>query len=411
MQKSGGVVIPMQLNSSNISYLVGKEEILTKMPDSKCVSPFRQDRIDFLNLVSRFLLADREAKEFPDVVTFAFWCRKASMEKQKERFEENFLSDYRLGRGMVFHIAPSNVAVNYAYSFVVGFITGNANVVRLPSRKFPQIDIINRAIKKALEEMTEMKQYICFLRYGREKEINDNLSMAADVRVIWGGNNTIQEIRKSNLKPRAGEIAFADRYSVCVINADQYLTLDNKIRKAEEFYNDTYLTDQNACTSPKILFWIGKEKKKAKEIFWPLIYEKVKKQYEYQSIQGVNKLTSFCRLAIEQEGVKWIPMPDNLLTRIEIKTLRKELLEYHDNSGYFLEYDMENIEELLPICDERIQTVSYIGNPDMFYPLLNQGIKGIDRIVPVGSTMDFDFIWDGYDLVERLTRKITVMRK
>ena len=38
--------------------------------------------------------------------------------------------------------------------------------------------------------------------------------------------------------------------------------------------------------------------------------------------------------------------------------------------------------------------------------LLTSGIKGIDRVVPIGKTMDFDFIWDGYDLISQLTRII-----
>ena len=43
----------------------------------------------------------------------------------------------------------------------------------------------------------------------------------------------------------------------------------------------------------------------------------------------------------------------------------------------------------------------------MFDALLESGIKGIDRIVPVGQTMDFDLIWDGYDLSRDLTRVVT----
>ena len=37
-----------------------------------------------------------------------------------------------------------------------------------------------------------------------------------------------------------------------------------------------------------------------------------------------------------------------------------------------------------------------------------KGIKGIDRIVPIGSTMEFDLVWDGYDLTRELTRVVTM---
>ena len=44
----------------------------------------------------------------------------------------------------------------------------------------------------------------------------------------------------------------------------------------------------------------------------------------------------------------------------------------------------------------------------MFDTLLDAGIKGVDRIVPVGKTMDFDLFWDGYDLYSCLTRVVAV---
>ena len=34
------------------------------------------------------------------------------------------------------------------------------------------------------------------------------------------------------------------------------------------FYNDTYLVDQNACTSPHLILWIGKSNLIAKKKFW-----------------------------------------------------------------------------------------------------------------------------------------------
>lgn len=408
MRRFGGAVIRMQQSFDKIKYLVGNEEILKGMEKRCTVQPFSAERIEFLNQVSRALLADREAKQYPDVVTFAFWCRKSSMEKQKMRFALEDDRIFRLGKGIAFHIAPSNVAVNYAYSFVVGFMTGNQNIVRLPSKDFPQVVIINRAIQKALENMPELKQDICFIRYERAKEINDFLSSLADIRIIWGGDRTIQELRKSELKARASEITFADRYSACVIDADAYLRIENKERTAEEFYNDTYLTDQNACTSPRILLWMGKERERAKKEFWSHLYEKVRKEYPFQPIQGMNKLTSLCLLAVGQENTQKEESEDNLLIRVRVEKLTEELMEYRDNSGYFLEYDMEHVKEMIPMCNERLQTVSYIGDAEMFQPLLESGMKGIDRIVPVGSTMDFDFVWDGYDLVERLSRKVAI---
>ena len=33
---------------------------------------------------------------------------------------------------------------------------------------------------------------------------------------------------------------------------------------------------------------------------------------------------------------------------------------------------------------------------------------GIDRVVPIGQALDFQTIWDGYDLLTQLSRVVTV---
>lgn len=196
----------------NITYLVGGQKIVRKFRDIPARMPFDETILDFLNDVSRKLMTDRRVREYSDVATFAFWIRRASVLKLKERFcgEDG---NIHMGRGTVFHIAPSNVPVNYAYSLAAGLITGNANLVRVPSKDFPQTEIINSAINLVLEEYPQLKPYICLVRYGRSKEINDLFSGLADVRIIWGGDATIEEIRRSPLPPRSGEITFADRFS------------------------------------------------------------------------------------------------------------------------------------------------------------------------------------------------------
>lgn len=414
---SGGVVTHMQQNSDNqegrnildsITYLVGNAEIIKDMVSVPAREPFDREIVEFLNEVSRILMGMGEAKAYPDVVTLGFWLRKSSVWNLKKRFEKQD-GNLRLGRGIVFHIAPSNVPVNYAYSLAAGLLTGNANIVRVPSKDFPQVGMINSAVREALSKFSSIKKNICLVRYEKNKAINDVLSAMADVRVVWGGDRTIAELRESPLAPRAGEVTFADRYSFAVLDSDMYLDLDNKKKVAEDFYNDTYLTDQNACTSPRIVIWLGKRRAEAKEIFWKSLHEIVREKYTFQPIMGINKLTSSYLAAAARPGIKIEPHKDNYLIRVAIFDITDDLMRWKDNSGYFLEYDCEDILELRGLCDDaRCQTIGFLGKREALVPLLRSGIKGVDRVVPLGKTMDFDLIWDGYDLSERLTRTIEV---
>ena len=57
------------------------------------------------------------------------------------------------------------------------------------------------------------------VRYPAEKPINDALSAHAVVRVIWGGDDTVREVRASPLPPHASELTFPRKVSAAVIAA------------------------------------------------------------------------------------------------------------------------------------------------------------------------------------------------
>ena len=109
-----------------------------------CV-PFGNLEINFLDNLSKKLMANNRARNFPDVISFAFWCRKKNIISLKNKLNT---SEVRIGLGCIFHITPSNVPLNFAYSFVFGLLTGNSNIVKLPSENFSQTKIICDAILK-----------------------------------------------------------------------------------------------------------------------------------------------------------------------------------------------------------------------------------------------------------------------
>lgn len=391
---------------SNVDFLVGNSQNVIETSKLKVLKPFDSLVVDFLNSLSKELMTDKQSRVFPDVVTLGFWLRKSSILLLKDRFIRN---DNSVGRGVAFHIAPSNVPVNYAYSLFTGLICGNANIVRIPSKDFPQVSVINKAINKVLseEKYEKLRPYITLVRYERDKKINDYFSSICDVRIIWGGDDTIAELRKSAIAPRAKEITFADRYSLAVIDADAYLREGNMERLALDFYNDTYLSDQNACTSPRVVVWLGQRVSEARELFWKELFRLVESKYRFQTIQGVDKLSQLYISATQYGQVSRENGYNNLLYRVKVDKLSSELMKYRGNSGYFYEYSCHDITELKDLCnDTHCQTICLVGDNSIVKPLIDLGVKGIDRVVPVGHTMDFDLLWDGYNLVEELTRKI-----
>jgi hypothetical protein len=396
---------------SRVEFLAGDRRNIGQVTSLAVKRPFDDHVVDFLNALSHELMSQKEARQYPDVVTLGFWLRKSSVLAMKERFVTR---DGMVGRGVAFHIAPSNVPVNYAYSLFTGLLCGNANIVRIPSKDFPQVSIINRMIHKVMQEplYSDLAPYISLVRYERNREINDYFSSLCDVRVIWGGDSTVSELRKSPISARATEITFADRYSLAVIDSEAYLENQDKAAAASGFYNDTYLSDQNACTSPRVVVWLGNHREEAREMFWSQICDLAEKRYSFQAIQGVDKLSQLYRAAVEYPGV--LKEDDgctsgNVLYRVKVHQLEPRLMDYRGNSGYFYEYDCGDVMELRAFCNNtHCQTIGFLGDASRLKPLLDSGIKGVDRVVPIGQTMNFDLIWDGYNLVEQMTRVVAV---
>ncbi|WP_207641582.1 acyl-CoA reductase [Syntrophomonas palmitatica] len=389
-----------------LRFVVGNEDTLSQMLKISPLQPFSDEVLSFLNDLSKKVM--RSGTYYSDVMTFGFWCRRAALQREKNNYDD---IAHRLGRGIVFHSTPSNVPVNFAFSFAAGLLAGNANIVRIPAKEFEQVKIICLAVNELLEDSHKnLASYICMVKYPAITEITDIFSSICDSRVIWGGDRTIEEIRESPLKPRANEITFADRYSIAVINADEYLKADNKDRIAQDFYNDTYFSDQNACTAPRIIIWLGNKKDEAKKEFWGSVYLLVKEKYTLAPVQSVGKLHALYKIASQRE-VKLEKGEDQLINRIAVSYLDNDLMNYKYNSGFFFEYDAVSLHEIIPVCDERCQTLTYYGlsKDELEQFLVDHRPHGVDRVVPMGKSMDFNLVWDGYDLIRSLSRKISVI--
>lgn len=416
MPKYAAVAIPMQPNSNNISWLypkTGIEDLKAWVSMNNPLQPFSDEAIEFLNALSGVLMHDSRVRTLPDVATFAFFCRKANIINLRKRYLDRQANALRLGRGVIFHIAPSNVPVNFAYSLVCGVLSGNINIVRVPTKAFEQIGIIAEAVDQVLQDKpSPFKDRVALIRYERGATATDLLSALCDVRIIWGGDATIRTIRQSGIPPRAFDVTFADRYSICAIDARTYLNeaLEKKI--AEDFYNDTYLFDQNACSAPHLIIWKGDEEvvEQAKEKFWNTLHAYVSAKYHLAEVLAVDKLTAFYTQAVTM-NIHREPTPDNLIWRVEADKLPTNIDIYRCKAGYFTEYRVNSLSEISHIINRKYQTLAYWGfSPaEMHNFILQMRPLGLDRIVPIGKTTEFDLIWDSYDLINTLTREISIL--
>ncbi len=394
------------INSDKVKYLVGGKEV-----NSKGVLPYNNLICDFLSEFSKQLDLFPFIKKYPDIKTLAFWCRPNNILK----FKKNFLSDeVRLGLGLVFHITPSNIPTNFAYSLIFGLINGNSNIVKVPSRNFVEINIICKILNKTLKikKFNKVKELISIVRYKDNDDFTKKISSICNARIIWGGDKSISSIREFPLKERSIEITFADRYSFCLINSSKILKI-NKFdlkRLVEKFYNDTYLVDQNACSSPHLIVWLGKNNIKAKEKFWKNLLEVVKIKYDLTETAAIEKYNQLCENIFKLNNFNKQSNYKNYIYTNNLTSLNKNIHNLRGKWGYFYEFTTNNINEISKYVNNKYQTLTYFGidKKEIKNFITRNEISGIDRVVPIGQALDMSFYWDGYDLNKVLSRIVDI---
>jgi hypothetical protein len=164
-----------------------------------------------------------------------------------------------------------------------------------------------------------------------------------------------------------------------------------------------------------LILWVGnsEEINQAKNIFWAAIHDFANQRYKVEPVIAVDKMVTLCKTAMEFHDVKQEATPSNLLSLIEIGTLKENITEYRCAGGSFIEHHcfdlIETFSVLKNIVNRKYQTLAYFGfdHKDLRDLIIKSGLQGIDRIVPFGKTADFNFEWDGYDIIDLLSRNIS----
>ena len=387
-----------------------KLEFLTKNQNlsSTAQHPYCNDVCKFLGDLSKKLDVKKMNQEFPDIKALSFWCRKANIEYLKKKYISN---ETRLGLGIIFHITPSNIPTNFMYSLIFGLLTGNSNIVKVPSKKFKQIDFICSKINELLKKKYKsLSKRISIIRYKDNDELTESISLQCNARLIWGGDKTINAIRKIDLNPRALELTFSDRYSISVIDTKSLNKKNECARLVERFYNDTFVVDQNACSSPQLILWHGKENKKIQEKFWNLLADLVSKKYLPPETSILEKYNQLCENIISLKNINSYKIYKKLVYVVSLNNLDKDIYKLRGKWGYFYEFNIDNLAELKKTVNTKFQTLSYYGLSKSYLEIFfrNTNLEGIDRVVPIGQALDINLFWDGYDINKILTRIIDI---
>ncbi|MFY9644283.1 MAG: acyl-CoA reductase [Terriglobales bacterium] len=390
------------------------DELKGLLAANSAAEPFDESIVNAAVDLSQRIFHDPEARSHPELLALAYWIRKAEMVRMTAQFRSLQLDQRVLvPRGLVFHLPPRNVDTIFVYSWLLAALTGNRNVIRLSPQRSESTNILLRLLRETLAAASgPASAGTTIVSYGHEAEPTEMLSALCDARVIWGGDQTVEIIRRSPLPPHAKEITFPDRYSLSALRADAYLTLreDKRDSLADQFFNDSFWFDQLACSSPRLVVWCGiaGDARAASADFFPRVVACIeRRQYALPAAASMQKFVYACS-AILRSPVKECRR-HNGLTVLTLDSLAG-FDRSHPGGGLFYEADLGSLVDLAAFLGRRDQTLTCFGFPTAELQALIRKLNGraIDRIVPIGQALQFHRFWDGYDLLQEFCRCVYI---
>jgi hypothetical protein len=388
------------------------EESITQQ---ETLLPFADETIQFISKLSETILQDHGYRKYPDLIALAFWFRPAQLNKLKSEFERQRANRIWLARGRTFHIAPSNVDTLFVYSLFLSMLAGNINIVRLSERDSDQQQVLMDLLNKLLQdsEHREIKRRLMIVRYDHDDAITSGLSSHCDVRVLWGGDAAITHLRSIPIPPSAIELAFPDRFSFCILNAEAILSKQRLDQLAQRFYSDAYGFDQMACSSTKLVAWIGSADttSQARTRFWTAVDKILSdRDYPLSASQAMDKLAAEYAIAIQASKVQIEKTSSNKICRVYFEDSKEMNRDLHCGSGLFFECRFDSLRDLKRFLSRKDQTVTSYGiSADEWKSFLRMQPGGIHRVVPIGKALEFSPIWDGFDLLRSFCREVEIM--
>jgi Acyl-CoA reductase (LuxC) len=312
-------------------------------------------------------------------------------------------------RGLIFHLPPQNVETVFLYSWALSYLGGNANIVRLPHEISAQMLAI---VDLFLERLEAREESQLFVHYPSQGDLGAKISARSDARVVWGGDAKVALFAPLPLRNGGKSIWFGDRFSFSTINGAALDKLDAAALRAlaKKLHNDVFVFDQMACSSPHALYVVGEAA--AHSVAVRRLLDATALAWTMDDPAGrvghaIGKMTAafYAAASGRASSVNW--RNTNLTSFVARAPARQDL---RVGGGFLGVVFVRSLDEITGFIRESDQTITYFGwerGEIEAVAALRTG-PGVSRWAPIGTALDFDFIWDGYDIPFELTRLIRI---
>ena len=316
-------------------------------------------------------------------------------------------------RGLVCHWMAGNVQILGLFALVQSIVTKNVNLIKVSAR---DNGVFERLISvfSGLEYTTDkgytiygddLLKTIAIVYFSRNAiELGKMISEHADVRIAWGGRESVETVSNYPSRYDAETIIFGPKLSFSVIGKEN-LQDEHEVRKlARRVSVDVSVFDQTGCASPHNLF-IEKNGIVSPEKFCTLLNEVMQKtelqipkptmsQEQISAIHSIRGVYDFKGKVYGSNNMSYTILLDD-----------KVELDSPVYSRVIFVHAVDDINDSIKYINEDIQTIGIaLEDSRAKEYAVNASKKGAARFPQIGRMLNFEMPWDGIVLMDRLVK-------
>jgi hypothetical protein len=371
---------------------------------------------------SRRLMRDPRVRNLEGITFLAAWLSRRNLQKLLElnllgnlAYLDGFVPygrDYLAARpqGLVAMWMAGNVATLPMFSLAPALLAKNVCLLKLAQPEPAGMDRLLAVLAESEapgirgDELLEAAAIVWFDYHNQA--LNEQMSLAADVKIVWGGAEAIHAITSLPRQEHCSEIIFGPKYSVGIIDRKRLEgpddTLDDVVAA---FVRDIATFDQRACSAPQTIFVERNGRRSLHDVAERFARHLARLPAKpaidpYTTMRILNARAEWALdesrdVIASRDGANWTVCVDRELSLKEAVQSRTVFLT-----------EIESWQDIIPLFSPKVQTagIAFGEKEDALAFAEAATAAGVVRCVRPGIMNNHESPWDGKLLVNQLVR-------
>ena len=315
--------------------------------------------------------------------------------------------------GLVCMWMAGNVPTLPIFSLVPALLTKNVCLIKLAKSDSSGTEALLSAFAEAEAvglRGADVLEGVAVVSFDhRDSELNRTMSLAADAKLIWGGESAVRGIKALEDQEHCVELVFGPKYSIGVIDRRRLTHAQGLEGIVAAFVRDIAAFDQRACSSPQTIFVERNDDLSLRQVgeLFAAQFARLRSKPDLDAYTALRILNTRAAWALHERRDVIASGPEADWTICMDREV--SLKEAVQSRTVFLT-EVDSLRQVIPLLSPKVQTVgvAFDSNEDAEAFAEAATLRGVARCVRPGLMNLYESPWDGKLVASQLVRWVTL---